>query len=155
MWIILLRTKDEAAAAIRRFQAGAEMESRHTLRVFRTDRGGEFTATEFADWCADHGIKRHLTAPYSPQQNGVVERRNQTVVGTARCMLKGMGMPARFWGEAVTTAVFVLNRSFTRSVDGRTPYEAWHGTKPNVHLDRKSTRLNSSHRSLSRMPSSA
>lgn len=132
MWIKLLRTKDEAADAIRRFQASAEVESRHTLRVFRTDRGGEFTATEFMGWCADHGIKRHLTAPYSPQQNGVVERRNQTVVGTARCMLKGATMPARFWGEAVTTAVFLLNRSFARSVEGRTPYEAWHGAKPDV-----------------------
>ena len=64
----------------------------------------------------------------------MVERCNQTVVRTARCMLKGIGMPAQFWGEAVTTAVFVLNRSFTRSVDGRTPYEAWHGTKPKVHF---------------------
>jgi transposase InsO family protein len=63
MWIKLLRAKDEAADAIRRFQAGAEVESRHTLRVFRTDRGGEFTAAEFMDWCADRGIKRHLTAP--------------------------------------------------------------------------------------------
>jgi hypothetical protein len=90
------------------------------------------TALEFAEWCADRGIKRHLTAPYSPQQNGVVERRNQTVVGTARCMLKGMGVPARFWGEAVSTAVFLLNRSYTRSVEGRTPYEAWYGVKPDV-----------------------
>ena len=120
MWISLLRSKDEAPETIRRFQASVEVESRHTLRVFCTDRGGEFTATEVADWCADQGIKRHLTAPYSPQQNGVVERCNQTVVGTARCMLKGTGMPAQFWGEAVTTVVFVLNRSFTRSVDGRT-----------------------------------
>jgi hypothetical protein len=56
MWIKLLRTKDEAADAIRQFQAGAEVESRHTLRVFRTDRGGEFTAGEFMDWCADHAL---------------------------------------------------------------------------------------------------
>jgi transposase InsO family protein len=94
MWIYLLRSKDEAETAIRRFQASAEVESKHTLRVLRTDRGGEFTATRFMDWCAELGIKRHLTAPYSPQQNGVVKRRNQTVVGTARCMLKGMGVRA-------------------------------------------------------------
>jgi hypothetical protein len=100
--------------------------------VFGTNRGGEFTAGEFMDWCADRGIKCHLTAPYSPQQNGVIEHRNQMVVGTARCMLKGMGVPARFWGEAVSTTVFLLNRSHTRSVEGRTPYEAWHGVKPDV-----------------------
>jgi hypothetical protein len=100
--------------------------------VFRTDHGGKFTAAEFMDWCADRGIKHHLTAPCSPQQNGVVERMNQTVVGIARCMLKGMGVPAHFWGEAVSTAVFLLNRSYTRSVEGRTPYEARHGVKPDV-----------------------
>jgi hypothetical protein len=80
-------------------------------------------------------VKRHLTAPYSPQQNGVVERRNQTVVGMARCMLKAKGMPSCFWGEAVTTAVYVLNRAHTHSVDGKTPYEAWYGKRPAVeHL---------------------
>jgi transposase InsO family protein len=132
MWIKLLRTKDEATDAIRWFQAGAEVELRHTLCVFRTDHGSEFTAAEFMDWCADRGIKCHLTMSYSPEQNGFVERRNQTVVGTARCMLKGMGVPAHFWGEAVSTAVFLLNRSHTRSIEGHTPYEAWHGIKPDV-----------------------
>jgi hypothetical protein len=71
--------------------------------------------------------------PYSPQQNGVVERRNQTVVGTARSMLKIANMLGRFWGEAVMTAMYVLNRSPTNSVEGKTMYEAWHGKKPAVH----------------------
>jgi transposase InsO family protein len=134
MWLVLLRTKDEAAAAIRRFKAQAEAESQQPLRVLRTDRGGEFTATDFAEWCADRGVKRHLTAPYSPQQNGVVERRNQTIIGATRSMLKAMHVPAEFWGEAASAAVFILNRSLTRSLEGKTPYEGWHGTKPNVHF---------------------
>jgi transposase InsO family protein len=58
----------------------------------------EFIASEFAEWCPDRGIKRHRTAPYSPQQNGVVEQRNQTVIGTTRCMLKTISVPAEFWG---------------------------------------------------------
>jgi hypothetical protein len=62
----------------------------------------------------------------------VVERRNQTVVGMARSMMKAKKLPSFLWGEAVTTAVYVLNRTFTRSVDGRTPYEAWHRRKPSV-----------------------
>jgi hypothetical protein len=132
MWVTLLRMKDEAAEAIRRFTAGTEMESGQRLRTLRTDRGGEFTSAEFAAYCAKRGTGRHLTAPYSPQQNGVVERRNQTIIGMARSMLKGMGVPASFWGEAVSTAVHILNRSFTRSVDGQTPFEAWHGHKPDV-----------------------
>jgi transposase InsO family protein len=132
MWLRLISTKDEAPAAIKHFQARAEAESGKKLRVLRTDRGGEFTSVEFAEYCAEKGVVRHLTAPYSPQQNGVVERRNQTIVGMARSMLKAKTMPAAFWGEAVSTAVFILNRSPTKALKDKTPYEVWHGRRPNV-----------------------
>jgi transposase InsO family protein len=89
MWLVLLSTKDEAEAAIRRIKAAAEVQSGCTLRTLRTDRGGEFTSRSFEEFCADRGVQRHLSAPYTPQHNGVVERRNQTVVATARSMLKG------------------------------------------------------------------
>jgi hypothetical protein len=103
--------------------------------VLRTDNGGEFTAAEFASYCVDEVVQRHYSAPYSPQQNDVVERRNQTVVGMARALLKQRGMPAVFWGEAVVTVVYILNRSPTKALNGRTPYEAWDGRKPAVfHL---------------------
>ena len=61
-----------------------------------------------------------------PQQNGMVELRNQTVVGIARCLLKARGVPVKFWGEAFTTAVYLMNRGTTKSVAGKTPYEARH-----------------------------
>jgi hypothetical protein len=135
MWLVLLSTKDEAAAELKRFQAESQTEARRPLRTLRTDRGGEFTSSALAAHFADTGVRRHLTAPYTPQQNGVVERRNQTVVGMARSMMKAKKLPNFFWGEAVTTAVYLLNRSYTRSVDGKTPYEAWYGKKPSVeHL---------------------
>jgi len=132
MWLHLLSSKDEVPAAIKEFQAQVETETGKKLRVLRTDRGGEFTSVEFGLYCAGQGVERHLTAPYSPQQNGVVERRNQTVVGMARSMLKAKKMPAAFWGEAVSTAVFILNRAPTKSLDGTTPFEAWYGRKPDV-----------------------
>lgn len=132
MWLYLLRSKDEAAEAIQRFKVHAERETGRKLRTFRSDRRGEFNSGEFSLYLADLDVQWHLTAPYTPQQNGVVQRRNQTVVGTARCMLKGMGVPPQFWGEAVTTTVFVLNRAYSRSVAGKTPFEAWHGRKPSV-----------------------
>jgi hypothetical protein len=132
MWLTLLMTKDQAATTIKRFKAGAEVETWHKLCLLRTDRGDEFTVATFAEYCADEGIGRQLTAPYSPQQNGVVERRNQTIVSTTQSMLKAMGVPARFWGEAVSTAVYLLNRSPTKSVDGKTPFEVWYGYKPDV-----------------------
>jgi hypothetical protein len=100
-----------------------------------TDNGGEFTVTELADYCVDEGVRRHFSAPHSPQQNGVVERRNQTVVATARALLKQRRMPTKYWGEAVVTAVHLLNRSPTKSLLGKTPYEAWHGRAPSMsHL---------------------
>jgi len=128
MWLHLLSSKDEAPAAIKEFQAQVETEMGKKLCVLRTDHGGEFTSVEFALYCAGQGVERHLTAPYSPQQNGVVERRNQMVVGMARSMLKAKRMPAAFWGEAV----FILNRTPTKSLEGTTPFEAWHGRKPDV-----------------------
>lgn len=135
MWGVLLKTKDQAFVAFRRFKAAAELKSGLKLKVLRSDRGGEFTSVEFNSFCEDHGIQRQLTAPYSPQQNGVVERRNQTVVAMARCLLKSQNMPGCYWGEAVATAIYILNRAPTKSVAGKTPYEAWNGYKPNVgHL---------------------
>ncbi|WVZ65497.1 hypothetical protein U9M48_014849 [Paspalum notatum var. saurae] len=136
MWLSLLASKDQAPAAIRKFKAAAELESGCKLKVLRTDRGGEFTSIEFGAYCAEQGVQRQLTAPYMPQQNGVVERRNQTVVGMARSMLLAKGLPGMFWGEAVTTAVFILNRSPTHSLDGKTPFEAWHGERPAVSFFR-------------------
>jgi transposase InsO family protein len=91
IWVVILGNKGEVADAIRRAQAAAEAKCGRKQRVLRTDNGGEFTAAEFASYCADEGVQRHYSAPYSPQQNGVVERRNQTVVGMARALLKQWG----------------------------------------------------------------
>jgi hypothetical protein len=135
MWLELLATKDEAFKCFRRMKALAETEGGKRLRAFRSDRGGEFNSVQFRELCDEQGLKHFTTTPYSPQQNGVVERRNQTIVEMARCMLKSKKMPSEFWGEAVHTAVYVLNRAPTRSLNGKTPYEVWYSRKPNVsHL---------------------
>jgi hypothetical protein len=135
MWVVVRDSKGEAADVTRRAQAAVEAECGRKLRVLRTDNGGEFTTAEFASYCVDDGVQRHYSASYSPQQNGVVERRNQTVVGMARALLKQRGMPAVLWGEAVVTAVYILNHSPTKALNGRTSYETWHGRKPAVsHL---------------------
>jgi hypothetical protein len=125
MWVELLASKDQAARAIVKVQAAAEVECGHKLQVLRTDRGSEFTSATFYQHCEEAGVQRHLTAPYTPQQNGV---------GMVRSMLKAKQVPNKFWGEAVLTAAFILNRCFTRSIDAMTPYEVWHGKKPDVHF---------------------
>jgi hypothetical protein len=103
--------------AIRLAQAAADAECGRKLRVLHTDNGGEFTAVEFTSYCVDEGVQRHYSAPYNPQQNGVVEQRNQTVVGMARALFKQRGMPVVFWGEVVVMAVYILNRSPTKAHD--------------------------------------
>ncbi|WVZ87319.1 hypothetical protein U9M48_033974 [Paspalum notatum var. saurae] len=119
MWLILLSTKDQAAMVFTAFQVRAEAEAGRKLGTLHTDHGGEFTACTFIEHCTQEEMQRHYTAPYTPQQNGVVERHNQTVMGMARSMMKAMSMPGWFWGEVVTTAVFILNRSPTQSIDGK------------------------------------
>jgi transposase InsO family protein len=135
MWVMVLGSKGEATDAIRRAQAAAEAECCRKLRVLCTDNDGEFTVAEFVSYCTDEGVQRHYSASYSPQQNDIIERHNQTVVQMARALLKQRGMTAVFWGEVVVTTVYILNRSPTKVLNGRTPYEAWHGRKPAVsHL---------------------
>jgi transposase InsO family protein len=133
MWVAMIPSKDRAAAAIKDIQARAEGEFGLKMKALRTDRRGEFTATEFTDYCAAEGVHRQHTTSYSPQQNNIIEHWNGTVVATARSMLKAKGLPGWFWGEGVNAAVYVLNRCSTKSVDGMTPFEAWHGRRLTVH----------------------
>lgn len=97
MWVYMLKTKDEAFLHFKRFKAAVEKESERVIKVFRTDRGGEFCSNEFTNYCKDVGITRHYTAPYTPQQNGVVERRNRTIVAMRRSLLKERNMPSYLW----------------------------------------------------------
>jgi transposase InsO family protein len=98
MWVSLLQSKDQASQTIQRIQAVCERKYGNHLGALRTDRGCEFTAGQFSDYCAELGVTCELTAPYSPQQNGVVERRNQSVMGAARCMLKAKKLLGIFYG---------------------------------------------------------
>jgi transposase InsO family protein len=96
MWVMVLGSKGEAANAIRRAQAAVEAECGRKLCVPHTDNDSEFTVAEFTSYCADEGVQCHYSASYIPQQNDVVERCNQTVVGMARVLLKQRGMSAVF-----------------------------------------------------------
>jgi hypothetical protein len=132
MWVSLLSSKDQAALAIKRVQAATERKSGNVLCALRTDRGGEFIATQFHEYCAEIG-RRELTTPYTPQQNGVIERRNQSVLVAARCMMKAKKMPGLFLGEVVNCVVYLLNRTTSKGTGGKTPYELWTGAKPSVN----------------------
>ncbi|KAD0657028.1 hypothetical protein E3N88_43918 [Mikania micrantha] len=127
MWIHKLKSKDQAPDAFKTFKQAAELESGFKVKALRTDRGGEFTSTKFEQVCNEDGIRRFLTAPYTPQQNGVVERRNQTILGTTRSILKAMKLPQWMWGEGARHAIYILNRTPTKAVEKGTPYKAYKG----------------------------
>ena len=111
MWVEMLKFKSEALSYFKKIKIRAETELDSKLKAIRTDRKGEFNSNQFSVFCNEFGIRHYTTTPYTPQQNGVVERRNQTVVEMARCMMKAKSVPACYWGEAVMIAVYVLNRS--------------------------------------------
>lgn len=107
MWSYFLSEKSEAFTMFKYYKALVEKETGSSIYCLRTDRGGEFTSIEFNDLCKAHGIKRQLTAAYTPQQNGVAERRNMTVMNLVRSMLSEKKIPKCFWAEAVNWITLV------------------------------------------------
>ncbi|KAL4303488.1 hypothetical protein GQ457_10G006770 [Hibiscus cannabinus] len=135
MWVYVLTAKSDSFQAFKKFKSLMENKTGYKIGTLRTDRGGEFLSTEFTQFCQKEGIERHLTAPYTPQQNGIVERHNRTVMAMTRSLLRSTHLPARFWGEAVRHAVYLLNRLPTRVLGNRTPFEALMGRRPHLtHL---------------------
>lgn len=109
-----------------------ESQTSMKLKVVRSDRGGEFSSNELQGYYDKLGIKREFTAPYSPQQNGMVDRKNWTMVEMAKGLLKSGELPVKLWGEVVSTAIHLINQSPTQALHNKTPYEAYHGVKPTV-----------------------
>lgn len=124
-WIYFLHEKSEAFGMFKIFKAYVEKEVGAFITCLRTDRGGEFTSNEFEEFFKDQGICRKLTVAYTPQQNGVTERKNRTVMNAVRAVLNERQVPRVFWPEDVRWCVHVQNRSPTSAVDHRTPEEAW------------------------------
>ena len=96
----------------------------------RSDHGAEFDNFDFSSFCSKHGIKYEFSAPKTPQQNGMVERKNHVVQEMARVMLHSKNIPQRFWAKAVDTAIHVINRIYLQPDTKTTPYEIWTGVKP-------------------------
>ncbi len=118
-----------------KWKALVEKSSKNKVKTLRTDNGGEYTSTQFTNYLNSEGIRHELTIPKTPEQNGVAERLNRTVVEMSRSMLIDAKLPNKFWAEAVSTAAYLKNRSPSRVIEDKTPFEVWHGYKPKVdHL---------------------
>ena len=135
-WVYLLKEKREVLKYFKLWKAVAEKQSEKKLKIFRTDRGGEYLSTEFKTFLSEEGIVHQTTTAGTPQQNGVAERLNRTLQEKARSMMVSSGVSGRFWGEAVMCACYLRNRSPSRVLtEEKTPEQMWSGWKPSVaHL---------------------
>ena len=105
------------------------------IAALRTDNGGEYLSKEFEEYLKLKGIRHELTIAHTPEQNGVAERMNRTLMESARAMIAHAGLSNEYWAEAVATAVYLKNRTTSAVKEGMTPYEKWYKRKPDIsHL---------------------
>ena len=112
-----------------------ENQTGKTLKCLRSDNGGEYVSKEFDAFCDSKGIKREITAPYNPPQNGTAERMNRTIQEKVRSMLSHAALSHGFWAEAMQTAIHLINRSPNKRLDNKVPEEIWSRKPPSYkHL---------------------
>ncbi|GJT87921.1 retrovirus-related pol polyprotein from transposon TNT 1-94 [Tanacetum coccineum] len=129
-----LRSKDETPEVV--FLKQIQVGLNKTVRYIRTDNGTEFVNKDLTEYYEHVGIFHQKTVPRTPQQNGVVERQNRTLVEAARTMLIFSKAPMFLWAEAVATACYTQNRSLIHTRHNKTPYELVHDKKPDLSFFR-------------------
>ena len=128
-YVYLINSKDEALNMFKIYKAEVENQLDKRIKILRSDRGGEYESNEFAEFCSTHGIIHQTTAPYTPMQNGVAERKNRTLKNMINSMLINSGAPHNLWGEALLAANTILNRIPHKKSD-QSPYKIWKGRLP-------------------------
>nr|GEW02024.1 putative ribonuclease H-like domain-containing protein [Tanacetum cinerariifolium] len=131
-WVFFLATKDETSSILKTFVTGLENQLSLKMKVIRSDNGTEFKNSDLNQFCEIKGIKREFSAPRTPQQNSIAERKNKTLIKAARTMLADSLLPILFWAEAVNTACYVQNRVLVTKPQNKTPYELLHGRTPSI-----------------------
>ncbi|GKC45146.1 putative ribonuclease H-like domain-containing protein [Tanacetum coccineum] len=129
-WVFFLATKDETSGILKTFITEIENQLDHKVKVIRSDNGTEFKNSVMNQFYEMKGIKREFSVARTPQQNGVAERKNRTLIEAARTMLVDSKLPTTFWAEAVNTACYVLNRVLVIKPNSKTPYELIRGRTP-------------------------
>ena len=130
-----MKTKNEAFDAFRKLAKVIQNEKGLNIVSIRSDHGGEFQNESFEKFCEENGFHHNFSAPRTPQQNGVVERKNRSLEEGARTLLNETKLPKYFWADVVHTICYTLNRVLIRPILRKTPYELYEGRKPNIsHL---------------------
>jgi transposase InsO family protein len=132
MTIVCFLNKSEAFENFNIYKEMVENEMDSRIKCLRSDNGEDFTPKEFMDYCSSHGIKKKFSVARTPQQNGVVERKNRIVQEMAPTMLMDSKLTNIFWTQVVHTTFHIQNRVMLRNNTDKNPYELWKGTPANV-----------------------
>lgn len=133
VWIYLLVDKREVSQMLRNFFALVERQYHKQVKIMRSDNGTEFTCMK--KYFLDHGIVFQTSCTTTPQQNGRVERKHRHILNVARALHSQGNLPIEFWGECVLTTGYLINRTPSTVLNGKTPYEMLHGYQPSYeHL---------------------
>ena len=131
-WVYFFKRKSETQQTVINFANEAQRQHNAKILTIRSDNGTEFKNYTLDEFLSDEGIKHQYSAPYTPQQNGVAERKNRTLMDAARTMMAEFKSPYNFWAEAINTACHASNRLYLRKGLNKTPYEILTGNKPNL-----------------------
>lgn len=127
-----MRNRSDVLNVFKDYKLKVEKQTGSQIKKLRTDNGKEYTSNAFKNFLKNEGITHQLSVEYTPQQNGVAERKNRTLVEMARCIMLQGNLPQSLWAEAINTATYLRNRCATKTLNGKTPFEAWTERKPYV-----------------------
>jgi len=130
--VYFMKNKSETLEKFKEFKSLVENETNKRIKILRTDNGKEYINNEFKLFLCKSGIQHQTSNPYTPQQNGMAERMNRTLVERAKCLIFNSRLEKKFWAEAISTSAYIVNRTPTKSLDYKTPYQMWTGKKPNL-----------------------
>ena len=135
VWVYFMKQKSELFGHFKHFRAIVEKETCEQVLTLRCDGGGEYFSKEYSNFLQKKRIRRQFSCRYTPQQNGVAERKNRYIAEVARALMAEKNMPHHFWAEAVNTGVYIMNRTPTDVVHDVMPEEKFFGRKPDLtHL---------------------
>jgi len=123
-----LKNKNDVFSNFKKWKALIENQTNKKIKRLRTDNGLEFCEGQFNEFCENEGIVRHRIVWKTPQQNGVAECMNRTLLERARCMLSTANLSKDFWAEAINMACYLVNRYPSTAIECKTPVEVWFGT---------------------------
>ncbi|PRQ17925.1 putative RNA-directed DNA polymerase [Rosa chinensis] len=125
-WVSLLKNKCDVFGMFAEFHKMVTTQYQQSIRVFQSDNGGEFVNGPMIEFCRSHGIRYQTSNSYTPQQNGLAERKNRQLMEVVRASLFGMNVPRSYWGEAVKSAAYLINRTPSRVIEFQNPHQKLH-----------------------------